>query len=214
MLSKIEIMYTVPPLPYAYDALEPWIDEQTMIIHHDKHHQTYVDNLNKTLEKHEGLQRMHGKELISHLDQIPPEIRTKVQNNLGGVLNHNLFWQIMCPENQSLNTRNQKLEIFTHIDKSFGSMDKFQQLLTAAALNRFGSGWAWLVLNDKDQLEVIDTPNQDSPLMQEKEPLLGIDVWEHAYYLKYQYRRAEYIRSWWNVVNWNEIENRYKESST
>jgi Fe-Mn family superoxide dismutase len=199
-------MYSLPPLPYAENALEPFIDEETMKIHHGKHHQAYIDNLNKLLEGHEDLQKMHGAELMASLDKVPEEIRMKVRNNLGGVLNHNLFWQIMAPNTkyEILNTKFGK-----ELVKTFGSMEAFQEKFAAAALGRFGSGWVWLSINSKGQLEMSDTPNQDNPIMEGKEPILGLDVWEHAYYLKYQNRRAEYIKNWWNVVNWPEVEERY-----
>src|SRR3989338_2851409 len=181
-------MYSLPPLPYSYDALEPYIDTETMKIHHTKHHQAYVDNLNKALEGHDKLQAMHGADLMANLDKVPEDIRTKVRNNLGGVLNHNLFWQIMSPKKKEVPEK----------------FKKFIEPMTTAGLARFGSGWVWLSVNDKGELEVSDSPNQDNPLLNANRspliPILSLDVWEHAYYLKYQNRRADYIKAWWNVV--------------
>lgn len=212
-------MYTLANLPYAYNALEPAIDEQTMHLHHDKHHQTYVDNLNKALEGHKDLQKMHGAELAANLDKVPQNMQAKVRNNLGGVMNHNMFWQIMCPQakSQKVIKKLSDLEVGKAIDKIFGSLEKFQEQFSTAGLGRFGSGWAWLVVNEGGKLEIMDTPNQDSPLMITQfslAPILCLDVWEHAYYLKYQNRRAEYIKNWWNVVNWAEVESRFKEVSS
>lgn len=204
-------MYTLPPLPYDYNALEPFIDEQTMKLHHDKHHQAYVDNLNKALDGHDDLQKMHGGELAANLDKVPEDIRTKVRNNLGGVLNHNFFWQVMCPENIAKVAKlTAKSSLLQEINKTFDSMEAFQEKFSAAALGRFGSGWAWLVVDDKGKLKITDTPNQDNPVMEGIEPILGLDVWEHAYYLKYQNKRAEYIKNWWNIVNWKEVQDRYE----
>lgn len=188
-------MFTLPPLPYDYDALEPWIDKETMKIHHDKHHQAYVDNLNKVLEGHDDLLKMHGAELADNLSTMPAEIRTKVRNNLGGVMNHNFFWQIMSPKKQVVPEE----------------YKEFVEPFSTAALGIFGSGWCWLVVDDDGKIEIMTTPNQDSPQMSEKDPVLGLDVWEHAYYLKYQNRRADYIKAWWNVVNWEEVERRVGE---
>lgn len=212
-------MYTLPPLPYSYDALEPYIDAETMKLHHDKHHQAYVDNLNKALEGHEEFLKMDISELVAHLNRVPEEIRTEVRNNAGGHFNHSLFWTMMTPD-PKLRTMNS--ELTTLIDASFGSMDKFKEQFTAAALARFGSGWAWLVKSG-DKLQIIDTPNQDNPLMPPQltkltqstglTPLLCLDVWEHAFYLKYKNVRKDYIAAWWNVVNWSEVEQRYKEAA-
>jgi len=180
-------MYTLPDLPYDYSALEPWIDAETMKIHHDKHHQAYIDNLNKLLEDHDELLALHGTELLTNLDKVPEDIRTKVKNNLGGVLNHNFFWQIMSAKKQEVPEK----------------FKEFVEPFSAAALGIFGSGWCWLTAD----LKIITTPLQDVP---NDVPILGLDVWEHAYYLKYQNRRVEYIKNWWNVVNWSEVEERYK----
>jgi Fe-Mn family superoxide dismutase len=205
-------MFTLPGLPYDYAALEPWIDTETMKLHHDKHHQTYVDNLNKTLEGHPDLLKMHGAELLSSLESIPEEIRTKVRNNLGGTMNHNFFWQIMCPAEESSKFDLQSSTVGKEIIKTFASLDLFKEKFAATALARFGSGWVWLVVNEGNNLEIIDTANQDSPLSLGKTPILGLDVWEHAYYLKYQNRRKDYIAAWWNIVNWQEVENRFSET--
>ena len=205
-------MYTLPPLPYDYAALEPFIDEETMKIHHDKHHQTYVDNLNKALEGHDDLAKMHGAELITSLDKVPEAIRMKVRNNLGGVMNHNLFWQIMCSADSSKGFADSS-KLAKEITKTFESMEKFKELFSAAGLARFGSGWVWLIVDAKGKLEIVDTPNQDSPLMDDKEPILGLDVWEHAYYLKYKNVRKDYIAAWWHVVNWEEVERRFTEAT-
>ncbi len=196
--------YQLPELPYPANALEPHIDEQTMNIHHGKHHNTYVTNLNKALEGHDDLASKSVEELISNLDAVPENIRTAVRNNGGGHANHSLFWQILSPNGGGEPTG----ELAEAINKKFGSFEKFKEEFTQAALGRFGSGWAWLVVNN-GELEVTSTPNQDSPLMEGKTPILGLDVWEHAYYLKYQNRRPDYVQAFWNVVNWDEVAKRY-----
>ena len=196
--------YELPKLPYDYDALEPHIDKETMTIHHTKHHNTYVTNLNNALEGHDDLASKSVEELISDLDAVPESIRTAVRNNGGGHANHTLFWQILSPNGGGEPTGS----LLEAINNKFGSFEKFKEEFDAAAAGRFGSGWAWLVVN-KGELEVTSTPNQDSPLMEGKTPILGIDVWEHAYYLKYQNRRPEYIKAFWNVVNWDEVQKRY-----
>lgn len=202
-------MFTLPPLPYPYDALEPYIDTETMKIHHDKHHQAYVDNLNKALEAHEDLLKMHGAELLGSLDKVPEAIRMKVRNNLGGVMNHNLFWQVMEP-NPSKALRQAQGEVAKAIDKNFGSFNEFKEKFNTTALSHFGSGWVWLIKSG-DKLQIIDTPNQDNPLMNlaasssPLAPVLCLDVWEHAYYLKYQNRRKDYIEAFWNVINWAKV---------
>ncbi|MBI2405024.1 superoxide dismutase [Candidatus Gottesmanbacteria bacterium] len=200
-------MFTLPELPYAYNALEPYIDEATMRIHHDKHHGAYVKNLNDAFMGQDDLLAMSVEDLVKKLSQVPEAVRIKVRNNGGGHANHSLFWQVMSP-NPAGALRQAQGDLDAAIKKSFGSFDKFQELFSAAALNRFGSGWAWLV-KDNGKLVVMDTPNQDSPLMEGKTPILGLDVWEHAYYLKYQNLRADYIKAWWSVVNWAEVEKRY-----
>lgn len=199
--------YQLPELPYPANALEPHIDEQTMNIHHGKHHNTYVTNLNKALEGHDDLASKSVEELISNLDAVPENIRTAVRNNGGGHANHSLFWQILSPNGGGEPTG----ELAEAINKKFGSFEKFKEEFTQAALGRFGSGWAWLVVNN-GELEVTSTPNQDSPLMEGKTPILGLDVWEHAYYLKYQNRRPDYVQAFWNVVNWEEVAKRYNEA--
>ena len=201
-------MFTLPELPYDYNAFEPHFDEETMRIHHDKHHATYVENLNKTLIGHEDLLAMDINELVKGLDKVPNEIRVKVRNNAGGHANHSLFWTLMLPAQRASSPVGRLKE---SIDRTFGDFETFQEKFTESALGRFGSGWAWLILDGSD-LTIVDTPNQDSPLMEGKTPLLGLDVWEHAYYLKYQNRRAEYIEAWWHVVNWQRAEDLFKDS--
>lgn len=203
-------MFILPNIPYAYNALEPYIDERTMQIHHNKHHAAYVKNLNEALVGREDLLQMPIEELLRNCDKVPETIRTKVRNNGGGHANHGLFWTIMSQnKNQELRTPN--LELKKKIEIVFGSFAKFQEQFTAVAMGRFGSGWAWLVVN-KGKLEVMDTPNQDSPIMEGKTPILGVDVWEHAYYLKYQNLRVEYLKAWWNVVNWDGVERLYGDA--
>ena len=197
--------FKLPELNYAYDALEPFIDEQTMIIHHTKHHQTYVDNLNKALEGHEKYQNMGIEELIVSSNELPDSIKTAVRNNAGGHINHTMFWNLMSPNGNSAPVG----EIAKKIDEDLGGFDKFKDEFKKAALGRFGSGWAWLVLDKGGKLMIVSTPNQDNPLTDGLKPLLDIDVWEHAYYLKYQNKRADYIDSWWNVVDWNKVEEEY-----
>lgn len=196
--------FELPELPYAYDALEPTIDKETMNIHHTKHHNTYVTKLNGALEGHSDLQNKSLEELISDLDSIPEDIRTAVRNNGGGHANHSLFWKTL-----SLNGGgNPSGTLADKINEKFGNFESFQETFEKAAATRFGSGWAWLVLNN-GELEVMSTPNQDSPIMEGQTPLLGIDVWEHAYYLNYQNRRPEYAKAFWNVVNWDEVAKNY-----
>lgn len=200
-------MFTLPDLPYAYNALEPYIDERTMQIHHDKHHAAYVKNLNDALAGHDDLLAMPIEDLMKSIAKVPEAIRTKVRNNGGGHANHTLFWEIMNgnPKGES---RIPNGELKTAIEKTFGSFEKFQELFANAGISRFGSGWAWLV-KDGGKLAIIDTPNQDTPLMDGKTPILGLDVWEHAYYLKYQNMRADYIKNWWSVVSWRAVEKRF-----
>jgi Fe-Mn family superoxide dismutase len=197
--------YTLPPLPYAPDALEPHIDKQTMEIHHGKHHQAYINNLNTALEKHPDLQTKSVEDLIRGINTVPEDIRTAVRNNGGGHANHSMFWQIMGPHAGGQPTG----AIADAITSSFGGFDAFKEQLAKAGAGRFGSGWAW-VIDQGGKLVVESTANQDSPLMEGKKPVLGIDVWEHAYYLKYQNRRPDYISAWWNVVNWNEVNKRLR----
>ncbi len=190
-------MFEVPALPYAFDALEPHIDARTMEIHHDKHHATYVTKLNAALEGHSDLQNKSIEELLRGLDSLPETIRTAVRNNGGGHANHTLFWEIMGPGGGGSPTGG----LAAAIERDLGGFDSFKEKLTNAAVNQFGSGWGWLVANG-GKLEVVAKPNQDSPLIEGRVPLLGVDVWEHAYYLKYQNRRPDYITGWWNIVNW------------
>ncbi len=193
-------MFSLPDLPYAYNALEPYIDEETMRIHHDKHHAKYIENLNTALSGQDKFLSMDINELMKNLDQIPEEIRTKVQNNGGGHANHSLFWTVMAPDAVQP-SENMKEKI----NASFGSFDNFKKKFSETAQGIFGSGWAWLVV-DGDKLVVVTTPNQNSPLLDGKQPILGLDVWEHAYYLKYKNDRAGYINNWFNVVNWQQVE--------
>ena len=202
--------HALPPLPYDYAALEPYIDAQTMQIHHGKHHQAYVNNLNAALDKHPELSSWSLEDLLRKINQVPEDIRTAVRNNGGGNHNHSLFWTIMRPPSETGGEPGGALA--DAITKTFGTVAKFKELLSAAATGRFGSGWAWLVVSG-GSLEVLSTANQDSPLMDGKGPILGLDVWEHAYYLKYQNRRPDYIAAWWNVVNWEEVAKRYTAST-
>jgi superoxide dismutase, Fe-Mn family len=197
--------HSLPPLPYPHDALEPHIDKQTMEIHHGKHHAAYVNNLNAALEKHPELQSKSVEDLIGGLSTVPEAIRGAVRNNGGGHANHTMFWQIMGPNAGGAPTG----AIADAINGSFGSLDKLKEELKKAAVGRFGSGWAW-VIESGGKLTIESTANQDSPLMEGKKPVFGIDVWEHAYYLKYQNRRPDYIDAWWNVVNWAEINKRLR----
>jgi len=197
--------FTLPPLPYDYNALEPHIDEQTMRIHHDKHHDSYVKNLNAALEGHADLARKSIEDLLAHLDAVPENIRTAVRNNGGGHANHTLFWEVMRPGG----AREPSGALSEAINSSFGGLSQFKEQFAKAGATRFGSGWAWLV-SSKGKLAIESTPNQDSPLMEGKTPLLGLDVWEHAYYLKYQNKRPDYITAWWNVVNWDEVAKRHQ----
>ena len=196
--------YELPQLPYAYDALEPHIDKETMNIHHTKHHNTYVTNLNNALEGNQELLSKSVEEIVANLDAVPEAVRTAVRNNGGGHANHTLFWEILSPNGGGQPTG----ELADAITSKFGSFDSFKEEFAKAATTRFGSGWAWLAVNN-GELEVTSTPNQDNPLSEGKTPLLGLDVWEHAYYLNYQNRRPEYINSFWNVVNWDEVAKRY-----
>jgi superoxide dismutase, Fe-Mn family len=200
-------MFTVPELPYAYNALEPYIDERTMQIHHDKHHAAYVKNLNDALAGNDALLELPVEELIADLLQVPEAIRQKVKNHGGGHANHTMFWEIMGPKAGG----EPKGELKSAIEKTFGSFAQFQEKFSAAALARFGSGWVWLSA-DKGRLIIEDTLNQDSPLMEGRMPVLGLDVWEHAYYLKYQNVRADYIKAWWSVINWKEVEKRFSQA--
>lgn len=197
--------YTLPDLPYAYDALEPYIDEETMHLHHDKHHNTYVTNLNAAIEKYPELGEKTIEELLSDMDAIPTDIKTAVRNNGGGHANHSFFWKIMAPNAGGEPTG----EIKEAINEAFGDFSSFKEEFKKAAAGRFGSGWAWLVM-ENGKLAITSTANQDSPLMEGKTPILGLDVWEHAYYLKYKNVRPDYIAAFWNVINWDEVNKRFE----
>ena len=199
--------FTLPPLPYAADALEPHIDKMTMEIHHGKHHAAYVNNLNKALESAPELQSKTIEQLLaSNLAVVTDSIKTAVRNNGGGHANHLLFWNLLSPRGGGAPSG----DIAAVINGPFGSFDAFKEKFAAAATTRFGSGWAWLVKDSAGKFDIISTANQDSPMMESKKPLLGLDVWEHAYYLKYQNRRPEYIAAWWNVINWDEVNKQLK----
>jgi superoxide dismutase, Fe-Mn family len=196
--------HQLPPLPYDFAALEPHIDAQTMQIHHGKHHATYVNNLNAALEKHPDLQSKSIEDLVRDLSKVPEDIRTAVRNNGGGHLNHSMFWQIMGPKGGGAPSGG----LGDAIKSAFGSFDSFKEQFAKAGVGRFGSGWAWLIVTG-GKLSIESTPNQDNPIMEGKKAIAGLDVWEHAYYLKYQNRRADYITAWWNVVNWAEVGKRF-----
>jgi len=200
--------FEVPPLPYDYNALEPYIDTQTMQLHHDKHHAAYVNNLNAALQNAPQLASLAIDDLIRRISDVPESIRTAVRNNGGGHLNHSMFWQIMTPNGGGAPSG----ELGNAINSTFGSFDQFKAAFNDAGVKRFGSGWAWLILDASGKLQVISTANQDSPLIDGNYPIMGNDVWEHAYYLKYQNRRPDYLNAWWNVVNWNEREKRYQQA--
>lgn len=199
--------YALPKLDYNYDALEPHIDKLTMEIHHTKHHQAYINNLNIALENHPHLQNKDIEELLQSLDQVPQEIYWAVRNNGGGYYNHNLFWKVMSP----LGGGEPKGDLLENIIQSFGSFESFKESFNKAAISRFGSGWAWLIINEANRLEIVTTANQDTPLMDGSRVLMGLDVWEHAYYLNYQNRRPDYINAWWQVISWNYVSERYNQ---
>ena len=198
--------FTLPPLPYPYNALEPYIDEQTMHLHHDKHHGAYVNNLNAALEPHPDLQQKSIEDLLASLESLPEAIRTPVRNNGGGHANHTAFWEMMAPGG----AKEPSGVLASAIDKAFGGFDKFKEQFAKACVARFGSGWGWLIADAGGGLTIDSTPNQDTPAMEGKKVLLGCDVWEHAYYLKYQNRRPDYVSAWWNVVNWTVVGARYQ----
>ncbi|UOQ47438.1 superoxide dismutase SodA [Gracilibacillus caseinilyticus] len=199
--------FTLPELSYGYDALEPHIDKETMNIHHTKHHNTYVTKLNAALEGHDDLASKSIEDILANLDAVPENIRTAVRNNGGGHANHSLFWTLLSPNGGGEPTG----ELADQINATFGNFDKFKDEFAAAAAGRFGSGWAWLVVNNGN-LEIISTPNQDTPISEGKAPILGLDVWEHAYYLKYQNKRPDYIAAFWNVVDWDKVASLYSEA--
>lgn len=206
-MEGLAMAFTLPPLPYDYNALEPTIDEQTMRIHHGKHHQAYVTNLNAALEQAPELQNKSIEELLGDINSVPEAIRTAVRNNGGGHANHSLFWEIMGPNGGGAPTG----ALADAINAAFGSFDSFKEQFAKAGATRFGSGWAWLVSNN-GKLQILSTANQDSPIMEGQVPLLGLDVWEHAYYLNYQNRRPDYISAWWNAVNWDAVSKRFSQA--
>jgi Fe-Mn family superoxide dismutase len=197
--------FALPEVGYAYDALEPHVDARTMEIHHSKHHAAYTTNLNKALESHPDLQKKSVEQLVTDLNSIPEGIRNAVRNNGGGYLNHALFWDIMTPGGAKAPSG----ALASAIERELGSFDELKTKLQAAAVGQFGSGWGWLCKDGSGKLSILATPNQDTPLMQGKTPILGVDVWEHAYYLKYQNRRPDYVTAWWNVVNWDKVAGRF-----
>ncbi len=197
--------FTLPTMPYDYAALEPYIDARTMEIHHTKHHQAYIDNVNKALEQHPEFQQKTMGELLISLATLPTSIRTAVQNNAGGHKNHSMFWMLMTPEKQEPSSI-----LAIELEKSFGSFKDFQDKFNTAAKSRFGSGWAWLSVDAEKKLIVTSTANQDSPISEGLTPILGLDVWEHAYYLKYQNKRVDYIDAWWHVINWQQVDEWFK----
>lgn len=201
--------FELPPLPYAEDALEPHIDARTMSIHHDKHHAGYTNNLNKALEGHDDLASKSIEDLLGDLNSVPDSIRTAVRNNGGGYANHSLFWSVMGPDAGGAPAG----DLAAAIDSAFGSFDAFKEAFAKAAGTRFGSGWAWLYVDGDGNLAVTSTPNQDTPLMDGNTPILGLDVWEHAYYLNYQNRRGDYVAAWWNVVNWDAVAENFAAAS-
>lgn len=201
--------YELPPLAYKNDSLEPWIDAKTMEIHHDKHHKTYCDRLNDAVSKHPELFKQKAEELLKDLNKIPEDIRKAVKNHGGGYVNHLLWWEILTGDKKKKEFRGKIAEA---INKELGGFDSFKKTFTESALNQFGSGWAWLVVDKKGKLMVISTSNQDSPLSEGLKPVLLLDVWEHSYYLKYMNKRAEYIESWWNVVSWERVNQLYENA--
>ena len=204
-MAQADSGFTLAKLPYAFDALEPHIDARTVEIHWDKHHRTYVTNLNKLLAEHKDLLKLDINSLVKDIKKVPETIRQGVINNAGGHANHNLYWNIMGAKAGGSPTG----ALAKAIDKAFESFDKFKEKVNQAGLTRFGSGWSWLVLDEKKNLQVLSTANQDNPLMMNNQPVLGVDVWEHAYYLKYQNRRADYLAAWWNLVNWKAVDELY-----
>lgn len=199
--------YELPPLPYPKDALEPHIDAATMEIHHDKHHAAYVTNVNKAIAGKPDLENKSVEQLISNLDAVPADVRNVVRNNGGGHANHSMFWKLLAKGSGGPTGK-----LAEEINSTFGSLDGFKEKFEAAGLGRFGSGWAWLIVNKSGKLEIVSTANQDNPIMEGNKPILGVDVWEHAYYLKYQNKRADYLKAFWNVVNWAEV-NKYYEAA-
>lgn len=208
LVAQTQGEFTLPPLPYAYDALSEYIDAETMTLHHDKHHAGYVKNLNEAIASYPELQGMTVEELLSNLDEIPQDIQTTVRNNGGGHANHTMFWSIMTPDSSGEPTG----AIAEAINETFGDFETFKQEFNDAGKSQFGSGWAWLVLDKDGNLAVTNTANQDSPISNGSYPIMGNDLWEHAYYLKYQNKRADYLDAWWNVVNWDEVNQRFERA--
>lgn len=203
----MSIPFTVPPLPYAYNAMEPYMDEETMHIHHDKHHQAYVDKLNFIIENHSTLADKSLTEILTHLEDLPEPVKTDVTNQGGGVYNHNFLWYNLCPDGCKEPIGNLK----TAIDQTFGGFEKFKAVFTDAAIKNFGSSWTWLIKNTKSELEIFNTPNQVTPISFGLTPIMTIDLWEHAYYLQYQNRRPDYINAFFNLINWERAEKIYNE---
>jgi Fe-Mn family superoxide dismutase len=199
--------FELPKLSYEYDALEPVIDAKTMEIHHTKHHAGYTNKLNAALEKHPELESLSIEEILKKLDEVPEEIRTAVRNNGGGFYNHSLYWEVMAPGG----AKKPEGDLANMIDEAFGSFDELKDIFQKEALGRFGSGWAWLASDANKDLEVISTPNQDSPISSGLTPILGVDVWEHAYYLNYQNKRADYVKAWWDIINWDVVTAKYQK---
>ena len=200
--------FELTPLPYDYNALEPYIDEETMRFHHDKHYASYTNNLNKAVSTYPELASKSAEDILRDFDNVPEDIATTIRNNGGGYVNHKMFWEIMSPDGGGEPTG----ELASAINDAFGSFEAFKEEFNTAGSQQFGSGWAWLVLDGNNQLQVMGTANQDSPLMNGMSPIMGNDVWEHAYYLKYRNARGEYLNQWWNVVNWDEVNNRYQQA--
>jgi Fe-Mn family superoxide dismutase len=206
--NESESPFQLPPLPYDYDALEPYIDAETMTFHHDKHHAAYTKKLNEAVNQYPDLISKNAEDLLQDINSLPRDIKQTVRNNGGGYVNHKMFWEIMSPDGGGEPTG----AIAEAIIAAFGSFDAFKEQFNDAGAKQFGSGWAWLVLDNNQQLKVMSTPNQDSPLMKGMYPIMGNDVWEHAYYLKYRNKRDEYLTQWWNVVNWDEVNKRYEQA--
>ena len=204
----MNMSHTLPALPYAYDALEPHIDAKTMEIHHSRHHQTYINNLNAALADLPELAALPLEALLARIDSLPAQVQGAVRNHGGGHANHSLFWQVMSPQGGG----EPDGELAAAIERDLGGLESFRQAFTQAALSRFGSGWAWLVVDGRGKLQVVSSANQDSPLMEGLTPILGLDVWEHAYYLKYQNKRPDYIAAFYNVIDWDEVERRYRQA--
>ena len=203
-------LHTVPPLPYDYNALEPYISKEIMELHHDKHHAAYVNNLNAAIEPYENLHTKSAEELLMNLQDVPEVIRTAVRNNAGGHVNHSMFWQIICPAEASAKAGGPSGKLLEEIQKHFGSFETFQEKFNDVGMKRFGSGWVWLVRTKEGKLDVLSTSNQDNPMTDGLLPIMGNDVWEHAYYLQYKNVRADYLKAWWSIINWKEVEKRFE----